>query len=202
MNETGCDHPPIARRVVGGMLDVFWLGGPSLEAVVRQYHTLVGRPLLPPAWALGFHQSRWGYRSVEALEAAVRGYAAAAIPLDTIWSDIDHMDGFRVFTLDRTAFAAPRMQAFLRRLHAAGRKWVPIVDPGVKIDPGYPAYDAGVAEGLFLRGVDERPYVGKVRCPMQHMLCVLRRFVAAGDGRHWWHTPSATEEPETDASAE
>lgn len=152
------------------MLDVFWLGGPSLEAVVSQYHALTGTPLLPPAWALGFHQSRWGYGSTEALEATVRAYAAAAIPLDTIWSDIDHMDGFRIFTLDQRAYAAPRMRAFLRRLRASGRRWVPIVDPGVKIDAGYPAYDEGVKGGLFLKGVDGRPYVGRVRCAV---LCML-----------------------------
>eukprot|EP00892_Ulva_mutabilis_P001883 jgi/Ulvmu1/11696/UM008_0106.1 len=149
-------------RMVGGMVDIFWLAGPTLEAVVQQYQALVGEPLLPPAWALGFHQSRWGYRSVEELEDTVRAYAAAAIPLDTIWSDIDHMDGYRIFTLDQRAYAAPRMRAFLRRLHAAGRRWVPIVDPGVKVDAGYPAYDAGLARGLFLRGVDGQPYVGRV----------------------------------------
>ena len=149
--------------MVGGIVDVFWLGGPTLEAVVRQYQRLVGAPLLPPAWSLGFHQSRWGYRSVEELEGTVRRYAAAAIPLDTIWSDIDHMDGYRVLTLEQRAYAAPRMRAFLCRLHAAGRRWVPILDPGVKVDPGYPAYDAGLAGGLFLKGVDGLPYVGRVR---------------------------------------
>lgn len=120
---------------------MFWLSGPTLEQVVRQYQTIVGRPAMPPAWALGFHQSRWGYDSVDALEAVVHGYEDAEIPMDTIWSDIDHMDGFRDFTLQPERYAAPRMAAFQEQLQADGRRWVPIVDPGIKVDPGYPAYD-------------------------------------------------------------
>ena len=123
------------------MLDLFWLTGPTLEQVAQQYQSIVGRPAMPPAWALGFHQSRWGYESVAALETVVRGYQDAGIPLDTVWSDIDHMDGFRDFTLQPERYAAPELAAFLQQLRERGQRWVPIVDPGIKVDPGYPAYD-------------------------------------------------------------
>ena len=47
-------------------------------------------------------------------------------------------------------------------LHARGQRWVPIVDPGIKIDPGYPAYDAGLALGVFITSADDgEPYVGQ-----------------------------------------
>ncbi|KAG1674695.1 hypothetical protein FOA52_007219 [Chlamydomonas sp. UWO 241] len=36
-----------------------------------QYHTIIGRPSMPPRWALGFHQCRWGYENVTALEEVV-----------------------------------------------------------------------------------------------------------------------------------
>ena len=42
---------------------------------------------------------RWGYTNVGQLAEVVAGYEAASIPLETIWSDIDHMDGYRIFTL-------------------------------------------------------------------------------------------------------
>jgi alpha-glucosidase (family GH31 glycosyl hydrolase) len=92
----------------------------------------------------------------------MQGYAAAKIPLDTIWSDIDHMDGYRDFTLDKLLYSVPKMRDFLGKLQQAGRHWVPIVDPGIMIDPGYPAYDAGVQEDVFLRGSDGKPYAGQV----------------------------------------
>lgn len=58
--------------MMGGVVDVFFLDGPTLEEVVRQYQQLVGRPAMPPAWSLGFHQCRWGYRTVEDVAAVVK----------------------------------------------------------------------------------------------------------------------------------
>jgi alpha-glucosidase (family GH31 glycosyl hydrolase) len=133
---------PLTRlQDFGGVLDLVWMRGPSLEAVVRQYHIIVGRPVMPPAWALGLHQTCWGYSSVNELQAVLDGYQVANIPLDTAWSDVDHMDSFRDFTLQKERYALHNMQAFLQRLHRQGLRWMPIVDPGIKVDPGFPAYD-------------------------------------------------------------
>lgn len=107
----------------------------------------------------------------------MQGYAAARIPLDTIWSDIDHMDGFRDFTLDKQRYAAQKMQQFLRELHQAGRHWVPIIDPGILVDPGYPAFDAGMHDDIFLKGADQEPYVGQVCMSVTQSL-----------GIHWYRT--------------
>lgn len=82
------------------------------------------------------------------------------------------MDGFRDFTLDQAQYSAPKMQQFLRQLRQAGRHWVPIVDPGIMIDPGYPAYDAGLAADVFLKGVDGKSYVGQVCCDASCHMCV------------------------------
>jgi alpha-glucosidase (family GH31 glycosyl hydrolase) len=36
----------------------FFFGG-SADEVVRQYNNLIGKPVLPPFWTLGFHQCSW-----------------------------------------------------------------------------------------------------------------------------------------------
>ncbi|KAK9835041.1 hypothetical protein WJX81_006384 [Elliptochloris bilobata] len=150
-------------RAVGGVLDLFVLLGPTPADVTAQLAAVVGRPALPPFWSLGFHQSKWGYSSVEELQEVSVNYSAAGLPLEVLWSDIDYMDQFRDFTLNPTAFAAPKMQALVRWLHARGQKWVPIVDPGIKIDPGYPAYDLGLAAKVFVTDAHSgEPYVGQV----------------------------------------
>lgn len=33
--------------------------GPTPQHVAEQYQEVVGRPAMPPRWALGFHQSRY-----------------------------------------------------------------------------------------------------------------------------------------------
>ena len=72
--------------MVGGVVDVFMLAGPTLEEVVRQYQALVGRPAMPPAWALGFHQSRWGYPFAATLATVVQVTALLPPPYyDTVF---------------------------------------------------------------------------------------------------------------------
>lgn len=50
----------------------------------------------------------------------------------------------------------------LIRLRSRGQKWVPITDPGIKIDRGYPAYDNGLSADVFLKDASGKPYVGVV----------------------------------------
>jgi alpha-glucosidase (family GH31 glycosyl hydrolase) len=79
-------------RVIGGVLDFFFYIGAgessAPEAIVKEYHQSVGLPHMPPLWSLGFHQCRWGYANLQAVENMVSQYAAAEIPLDTAWTDI------------------------------------------------------------------------------------------------------------------
>ena len=147
---------------LGGELDYFVLAGPTPAGVVEQLTRLTGRPALPPMWALGYHQSRWSYGSDSEARAIASGFRERHIPLDAIHLDIDHMDGFRVFTWDHQRF--PRPAETVAALHAAGIRSVTIVDPGVKRDlgAGYPVADSGIAGGHFVRRPDGEPFSGFV----------------------------------------
>lgn len=104
---------------------------------------------------------RYGYKNVDELESVVDGYAAANIPLEVMWNDIDYMDGYRDFTLDKLNYALPKMQSYIQRLHDSNQRWVPIIDPGIMVDPGYPAYDAGIQKDVFLKDASGERYAGK-----------------------------------------
>ncbi|KAL4423393.1 hypothetical protein ABPG77_004324 [Micractinium sp. CCAP 211/92] len=152
----------LSWRVTGGVLDMFILTGPTPLNVMDQLTAVVGRPAMMPYWSLGWHQCKYGYRSVWEVQQVVANYSAAGLPLEAIWTDIDHMDGWRDFTFHPEHYPLPEMQRFVADLHSRGQRWVPIVDPGIKVDPGYAPYDEGIKEDVFMRGVDGKPYLGWV----------------------------------------
>ena len=90
----------LSWRAVGGAIDLFVLAGPTPLDVMDQLTQVVGRPAMMPPWALGWHQSRYGYKSVWEVQGVVEEYARAGIPLEAMWSDIDHMDRWKDFTFD------------------------------------------------------------------------------------------------------
>jgi alpha-glucosidase len=145
---------------LGGNTDLYLLAGPSLPEVVRRYAALTGRAPLPPLWALGYHQCRWGYQDEAEFRELAARFAAADIPVSALWYDIDYMDDNRVFTWDRADF--PDAAALNRDLKAAGIRAVTIVDPGVKREPGYAVYDSGREQNAFCQTASGREYVGKV----------------------------------------
>ncbi|MFO1424110.1 MAG: glycoside hydrolase family 31 protein [Candidatus Competibacteraceae bacterium] len=145
---------------LGGDTDVYVLAGPSLPEVTRRYAALTGRAPLPPWWALGYHQCRWGYQSeVEFLDLAAQ-FAAVDVPVSALWYDIDYMDDYRLFTWDRVDFPDPA--GLNRELKTAGVRVVTIIDPGVKREPGYAVYESGRAWKAFCQTASGREYVGKV----------------------------------------
>jgi alpha-glucosidase len=146
----------------GGMLRHFVvvgdLGGPS--GLLGAYSEITGRAALPPRWALGYHQCRWGYKSEAMVREVVDGFRDDGIPLSAVHLDIDHMDGYRVFTVDLQRF--PDLAGLSADVARRGTRIVTIVDPAVKVDPQSEVYREGTEGGRFLRDPDGGQHVGVV----------------------------------------
>ena len=142
----------------GSPVDVIIFRG-SLVEIVRDLAALVGRSFLPPAWALGFHQARWSYRTADAVLEVARRFRALDLPADVIHLDIHYMDRYRVFTFSPKRFPQPRrMHDALREL---GLRTLAIIDPGVSRAP-YPVYEALASGAMLLTRRDGSPYEGRV----------------------------------------
>ncbi|XP_024380169.1 probable alpha-glucosidase Os06g0675700 [Physcomitrium patens] len=150
-------------QVIGGVFDFYFFAGPSPMGVVDEYTQLVGRPAAMPYWSFGFHQARYGYKDIEELESVLAKYDAINFPVESIWADIDHMDGYRDFTLHPEHFPEKRMRSFVQGLHLKNQKLVMILDPGIKIDETYATFTRGRELGVYLRnGTGDGYYVTQV----------------------------------------
>lgn len=160
----------IVWKALGGVFDFQILLGPRPVDVAEQYTRVVGRPRLPPMWALGFMQSRWGYNTVEDLQDTLDQYIRAELPLDLIWNDIDYMDNFKMFTWDPKRYPIDRVKEFVDLLHSQNRQYGVIVDPGIAVSEGDKAYESGLSQDLFVKdfaghSVVASVWPGKVHFP-------------------------------------
>lgn len=144
----------------GGAMDYYMIPGKDPKQVLEKYLSLTGHPPLQQKWVYGFHQSRWSYYTARELLEAVDTMRKNRLPLDGIHMDIDYMEGFRVFTFHHSRFADPA--AMTKTLSEKKVKPVCIIDPGVKVDPGYFMYDEGMEKGYFARNPDGSIYEGAV----------------------------------------
>ncbi len=129
--------------------DLYFIEGKSPLETVSAFRHMIGRSYIPPRWAFGFGQSRWGYKNESDIRRVADEYAKADIPIDMIYMDIDYMERFKDFTVDEEAF--PEFPAFVSEMRENGIHLIPIIDAGVKIEEGYDVYEEGVKGDYFCK---------------------------------------------------
>ena len=147
-------------------LTVYSISGDSAGDVTHQFLEIIGRSYIPPLWAFGYGQSRWGYKTKRDFRSVADGYDKAGIPLDYICMDIDYMDRFIDFTFHPKRF--PDFSAFRQEMMDRGIRLVPIVDAGVKVEPGNPVYEEGVAKNFFCKNKEGGDFQAAVWPGMTH----------------------------------
>lgn len=141
-------------------LTVYIITGESEKDIVKQFRKMVGRSYIPPFWAFGYGQSRWGYKTEEDIRTVAKQYQDAGIPLDSIYLDIDYMERYKDFTVDTERF--PNLKEFAAEMKEQGIHLVPIIDAGVKIEDGYDVYEEGVQNNYFCKNAEGGDFVGAV----------------------------------------
>ena len=98
-------------------------------------------------------------------------FDAHELPLDVLWSDIDYMENKKLFTLDQAHFPAAEMRRLVESLHDDGRRYVVIVDPGVRIESDYGSFERGLRDNVFINDPSgTTPVVGKVWPGLVHFV--------------------------------
>jgi len=76
------DGQYLEYNALGGIIDLYFLAGPSPKEVSVQYSEIVGKAVMQPYWGFGFHQCRYGYSDIYAVAEVVANYSLANIPLE------------------------------------------------------------------------------------------------------------------------
>ena len=140
-------------------LALYVIEGESAYDIVKQFRKIIGRSYIPPKFAFGFGQSRWGYKTKDDFRAVAENYRENHLPLDMIYMDIDYMEAYKDFTLNKDFDDFP---AFVRELKDQHVRLVPIIDAGVKVEDGYDVYEEGVKNRYFCQREDGSDFVAAV----------------------------------------
>ena len=137
--------------------DLYLFEGESPTEIVKEFRALIGRSYIPPKWAFGYAQSRWGYKCEDDIRTVYENYMREGLPLDMLFLDIDYMERYKDFTVDPTRF--PDLKAFAEEMKEKHIHLVPIIDAAVKVEAGYPVYEEGVEKGYFCKDDRGEPYI-------------------------------------------
>uniref|UniRef100_A0A1I8FLT9 Gal_mutarotas_2 domain-containing protein n=1 Tax=Macrostomum lignano TaxID=282301 RepID=A0A1I8FLT9_9PLAT len=95
----GSAREPPTYRTIGGILDFFVFVGPTPKDVIQQYHELLGPPMMPPLWSLGYHLCRFGFGTLDRLKFIYERNVKINIPIDgylayDLGLKMDNMDAY------------------------------------------------------------------------------------------------------------
>lgn len=150
-----------------------------LYSIVRQFRHIIGKSYVPPRWAFGYQQCRWSYMSADEVCGVVDSYRKRNIPIDAVYLDIDYMERYKDFTVNKETF--PDFADFVKKMREKHIHLVPIIDAGVKIEDGYDTYEEGRKNGYFCKEADGEDFVAGVWPGRVHFPDVLNE-----DARRWF----------------
>ena len=134
----------------GGEMLFYFMYGPTYKQIIDRYTELTGKPIMPPAWALGFSQCRGLLTNEKLTREIAKGYRERRIPCDIIYQDIGWTEYLQDFEWRKGNYENP--VKMLADLKADGFKVIVSQDPVISQNNkkqwkeadslGYFAYDS------------------------------------------------------------
>lgn len=152
-------------------MDLYVIEGDGPYDITKQFRGIIGQSYIPPKYAFGFGQSRWGYKTPDDFRKVVKEHRENHVPLDMVYMDIDYMDHYKDFTVNEEVF--PDFAGFVQEMKSEGIHLIPIIDAGVKIEEGYDIYEEGVENGYFCKKADGSYFEAEVWPGLTHFPDVL-----------------------------
>lgn len=149
------DPSRFTYTAAGGEMTYYLIAAQTVQAQLEKYTWLTGRQPLPPRWAFGFIQSKYGYRNESEAKEMIQTMKQEEIPCDAIILDLYWFNYMGDVSWDQVGWPNPfqMMNDFLRE----GIKTIAISEPYV-VQPSI-NYSYADANGYFAKGQDGKTYV-------------------------------------------
>ncbi len=113
-----------------GELIFYFLSGNSFDDLLKSYTQLTGTQPIPPRWALGYIQSRFGYQTEQETREVINKIKAANFPIDAVVLDLYWFgDAANMGALDWDKSKFPNPEKMMKDLAGQGVKTILITEP-------------------------------------------------------------------------
>ncbi|MCS6991762.1 MAG: hypothetical protein NZL95_07860 [Chitinophagales bacterium] len=152
------DSTVLSYTAESGVFRYFLIAGPGWPDILDRYTSLTGKQPLPPRWALGYFQSRYGYQNESEARSVVKQLRDAQFPLDALvldlyWFGMPYNMGNLSWDITRFPKAADMMHDF----DSMGVKTVLITEPYItKISNNYNHVSS---QGFLATTAQGQPYL-------------------------------------------
>jgi alpha-D-xyloside xylohydrolase len=148
-------HTRHSFHVQSGLLDYYFIYGPTLKEILPRYTHITGKPGLPPLWSFGLWMSRMSYREQMQVETVAEQMRAHDIPCDVIHIDTDWFKDPWVNDLEFSEERFPDPSAMIARLREQGFRLTLWQIPYIGTDSKF--FAEGAEKGYFARKPDGTP---------------------------------------------
>lgn len=111
----------------GGEMLYYFIFGPTYKKIIQRYTNLTGKPIMPPAWALGFSQCRGLYTREDLAREVAAEFRKRQIPCDIIYQDIGWTQHLQDFEWRKENYTNPK--GMVEDLATQGFKMIVSQDP-------------------------------------------------------------------------
>ena len=149
------DPALFSYSVTGGELSYYFFAAPTIEGQLEGYTWLTGLQPLPPRWAFGFIQSKFGYANDAEARSMVQTMRQKQIPCDAIVLDLYWFNQMGDISWKSSAWPDPF--GMMRDFLAAGFKTIVITEP--YITEYSTNFLEAIAAGVLAKNAQGNPYL-------------------------------------------
>ena len=151
------DASTLAYDAPGGDADIYVFGPADPATLVAEYVRLTGHQPLPPAWTLGFLQSRFGYEDFDHVHRTLERFDDEQLPVHGVIFDVQWLEDHVNLRWDPTHFPDPAGN--LARIAERGVRSIVITEPGTRV--GASNHAPGVARDAWATDASGREFDSK-----------------------------------------